>query len=123
VLNPDTNKESTIATDFSFTVWGKITADYLVSIKKLEKRKFQQIFDSAQKLTRHSGKYRKSNDSDDGNLRSNRADLKSESESDEGNRVNGNRFDGNRDGEGNDDGNESADNGHGYGVDLGYPEW
>jgi hypothetical protein len=57
VLNPDTSKESTIATDFSFVVWGEITDNYLLSIKK-NKQHFQGIFNSALKLTKSSRKYK-----------------------------------------------------------------
>ncbi len=54
MMNPITNKESSTATDFSFTVWGENTADYLISAKKLKKEKFQQIFDDALCLTSHT---------------------------------------------------------------------
>jgi len=53
-MNPITNKESSTATDFSFTVWGENTADYLISAKNLKKEKFQQIFDDALCLTSHT---------------------------------------------------------------------
>ncbi len=81
VLNPDTSKESTIATDFSFVVWGEITGDYLLSIKK-NKQHFQGIFDSALKLTKSSGKYKQVvNSMANARVESMRADLHSESDS------------------------------------------
>lgn len=79
--NPDTSKESTIATDFSFVVWGEITSDYLLSIKK-NKQHFQGIFDSALKLTSRSGKYKLAVKSmANARMESIRADLHSESDS------------------------------------------
>jgi len=89
VVNPDTNKASTVATDFSFTIWGEITADYLISVKKLDKRQFKHIFDAALNLTRSAGKYKLAINSAtaDAHSRSNRADLCSESESDKDDRI------------------------------------
>jgi hypothetical protein len=81
LTNPDTSKESTIATDFSFVVWGEITSDYLLSIKK-NKQRFQGIFDSALKLTHRSGKYKQVvNSMATARMASIRADLCSESDS------------------------------------------
>lgn len=84
-LNPDTSKESGIATDFSFIVWGEITADYLLSAKKLDKQRFQQIFDAAlRSVTHSSGKYEKAiNSAADKHLKSHCAQLHSESDSED----------------------------------------
>jgi hypothetical protein len=82
-LNPNTNRESHITTDFSFVVWGEVTADYLVSAKKLKKEQFQRIFDDAlRSVPRFSGKYKRAiNSAADERLKSHRADLQSDSDS------------------------------------------
>lgn len=84
-LNPDTSKESGITTDFSFVVWGEITADYLVSAKKLDTQRFQQIFDAAlRSVTHSSGKYERAMSSAaDKHSKSHRAQLHSDSDSED----------------------------------------
>lgn len=63
-------------------VWGEITGDYLLSIKK-NKQRFQGIFDSALKLTHRSGKYKQAiNSMASARVESFRADLHSDSDSD-----------------------------------------
>ena len=117
-LNPDTNKESSRATtDFSFTIWGEITDDYFVSIKKLDRKQFESIFNMAFSLTRHSGKYKPTSKSTtDG--RSNRADLQSDSDSD--------KNDGDNEGTDKDvdkTGENESDEYYTGPIDNGYNEW
>jgi hypothetical protein len=89
--NPNTNKDSSTTTDFSFAVWGEVTADYLISARKLKKDQFQQIFDKALCSARSSGKYKHAiNTAANERLKSHRAELYSESESsDDGGQENG----------------------------------
>lgn len=119
-LNPDTNRKSTISTDFSFTVWGEITADYFISVKNLDKHQFQRIFDAALNFSHRSGRYKQaiSIAVSDEHSRTNRADLHSESDSDEENRISSKL--GDQDYE--NDGNAEADYMTGY-VDPGYNDW
>lgn len=83
-INPTTNKESTVATDFSFLVWGGITEDYLISARKLKKDQIQQIFDDALRLvTRNAGRYKQAiKTAANEQTKSHRAELQSESDSD-----------------------------------------
>ena len=83
LINPDTNRESTNATDFSFAVWGEATDDYLVAIKKYKKT-FPDIFDAALRTTRRAVKYKEAIASaTHARIRSFRADLHSESDDSE----------------------------------------
>jgi hypothetical protein len=56
-MNPGTEMESTVGTDFSKENWGKETSQYLTGIKDLPPGRLAHILDSARQLGRKSGKF------------------------------------------------------------------
>ncbi len=127
--NPNTNKDSSTTTDFSFVAWGEVTADYLISAQKLKKDQFQQILDNAlRSVARSSGKHKHAVDTAANNhLKSHRAELYSESESDSGQENgldcdDGNRASGSNNGSGGKQANGEFDWDNGF-VDPGYNDW
>jgi hypothetical protein len=56
-INPETEMESTVGTDFSKENWGTETTQYLKGIKGLPKGRFDKILNAAQRLSRKAGKF------------------------------------------------------------------